>query len=96
MHAIAAVTEYKSAAIEKKQLGQSCFIDLQKTFDAPNHEILLQKMENYGFRAKILSLIASYLKARGQFVYHNVRTTSKRMINTGVPQGSVIGPFRFL
>ena len=32
VHAIATVTEYISVAIEKKQLGQSCFIDLQKAF----------------------------------------------------------------
>ena len=96
VHAIAAVTEYKSAAIKKKQLGQSCFIDLQIEFDTLNHEIFLQKMENYGFRAKILNLIASFLNDRSHFVYHNGRTTSERMNTTVVPQGSVLGPFRFL
>ena len=30
VHAIATVTEYIRAAIEQKQLGQPCFIDLQK------------------------------------------------------------------
>ena len=95
VHAITTVTEYIRAAIESKQLSQSCFIDLQKAFDTLNHEILLQKMQNYGFRGKILSLIASFSKDRRQFVYHN-RTTSKQLITTGVPQGSVLGPFLFL
>ena len=66
VHAITTVTEYIRAATEKKQLYQSCFIDLQKAFDTLNHEILLQKMENYGFRGKILSLIVSFLKDRRQ------------------------------
>ena len=83
VHAITTVTEYIRTAIENKQLDQSCFIDLQKAFDTLNHEILLQKMENYGFRGKILSIIASFLKDRRQFVYHNGRATSKRLITTG-------------
>ena len=96
VHAITTVTEYIGAAIENKQLGQSCFIDLQKPFDTLNHEILFQKKPSYGFGGKILSLIASFSKDRHQFVYHNGRTTSKRLITTVVPQGSVLRPFLFL
>ena len=47
VHAITTVTEKIRAAIENKQLGQSCFIDLPKAFDTLNHEILLKKMQNY-------------------------------------------------
>ena len=96
VHAIATVSEYMRAAIEKKQLGQPWFNDLQKAFDTLNHEIHLQKMEKYCFIGKILSLIASFLKDGRQFVNHNGRTTSKGLITTGVPQGSVLEPFLFL
>ena len=75
VHGITTVTEYIRAAIEMKQLDQSCFIDLQKSLDTLNHEILFHKMEKYDLRGKILSLIASFLKDRRQFVYHNGRTT---------------------
>ena len=60
VHAIATVTEYIRAAIEQKQLGQPCFIDLQKACYTHNHKMLIQKTENYGFRGKIVKLIASF------------------------------------
>ena len=41
-------------------------------------------------------LTFSFSNARRQFVYHNWRTTSKQLINTGVPQGSQLGSFLFL
>ena len=41
-------------------------------------------------------LTFSFSNVRRQFVYHNWRTTSKRLINTGVPQGSEFGPLLFL
>ena len=38
------------------------FIDLSKTFDTVNHEILISKLTNYGMKRKNLSCFKSYLK----------------------------------
>ena len=40
------------------------FIDLKKAFDTTDHEILLSKLELYGFRG---STLRSYLSDRTQF-----------------------------
>ena len=85
VHAIATITEYIRAAMEKKQLGQPCFIDSQQALDTLNYELLLQKREIFCFRGK------NY-RDRRQFVYHNRRTTSKRPNTTG----SEFAPFLFL
>ena len=94
--AISTVTEYIRTAIEKKSVGQSSFIDLKKPFDTLDHEILITKMEKYGFRGKVKNILSSYLRNRSQFVYYNGPKTSKQQICTDVPQGSVLGPFLFL
>ena len=44
MDAIVSITEFIRTEIDRKSLGQACFIDLQKAFDTFDHNILLQKM----------------------------------------------------
>ena len=41
-------------------------MDLPKAFDILNHDLLIAKLEDYGFSAKSLSYIRSYLNKRLQ------------------------------
>ena len=69
-------TEYAILDIYEKLMKNldeslsSCaiFLDLAKTFDTVNHDILLQKLDVYGIRGICLKLFESYLKNRYQFV----------------------------
>ena len=72
------------------------FIDLTKAFDTVDHNILLQKLYNYGIRGNIHSLFKSYLSNRQQFVKVNDAQSNLKSINCGVPQGSVLGPLLFI
>ena len=70
-------------------------MDLSKAFDCLSHELLIAKMEAYGFGINSLRLIFNYLKQRK----HRVRVGSEfsdwlEMI-LGVPQGSILGPLLF-
>ena len=93
--AIVSITEFIRTEIEKKSLGQACFIDLQKAFDTLDHNILLQKLEKYGYRGPILDMMKSYLSDIWQYVDMNGKETNQKRITTGVPQRSILGPFLF-
>ena len=82
--------------MDKRNAGNACFIDLKKAFYTLDHNILLQELERYGFRDKILCLLSNHLENRHQFVEQNRIRSSTKELKTGGPQGSVLGPFLFL
>ena len=61
-------------------------IDLCKAFDTIDHELLILKMENYGFRGIANILFTSYLENRMQCVIYNDIKSYFSNINIGVPQ----------
>ena len=83
-------------AIESGQYAIGVFCDLSKAFDTLNHEILLQKLSHYGIRGIANEWFRSYLKDRKQYVELNNKKSKCLPINTGVPQGSILGPLLFL
>ena len=62
------------------------FLDLAKAFDTVNHQILLDKLYNYGIRGRASNLIKSYLGNRLQKVKLNNINCQFQSVNMGVPQ----------
>ena len=82
---------------ENAKDGACCvLLDLSKAFDTLNHDILLQKIERYGFRGMSQDLIRNYLSNRYQYVQLGETHSTRSRITCGVPQGSVLGPLLFL
>ena len=72
------------------------FLDLTKAFDVISHELLLRKLANlFNFSESAINWISSYLSNRKQPVVFNNSASSFIDVNTGVPQGSVLGPLLF-
>ena len=71
-------------------------MDISKAFDKVWHDGLIFKLESHGITGPLLGLINSYLANRYQRVVWNGKRSQWSPIRTGVPQGSVLGPLRFL
>ena len=94
-----AVLDIVDRVIQDMDKGNSpinVYLDLSKAFDTLNHEILLDTLSHYGIKGKAISVFASYLNRRQQYVEFKNTKWRKRHIKTGVPQGSVLGPLMFI
>ena len=72
------------------------FLDLSKAFDTIDHNILLYKLEYYGFRGNVLKWFTDYLYNRKQYVLYNSCKSEYKNILCWVPQGSILGPLLFI
>ena len=65
------------------------FIDLKKAFDTVNHQILLSKLNHYGFRGIINKWFESFLCHRTQTLEINNQISDVAVISNGVPHTGV-------
>ena len=93
--ALIRVTEKIRKTLDSKGVAGMISMDLSKAFDCMPHDLLIAKLNAYGFGTQSLRLIANYLSNRKQRVKIGATYSSWLKTKTGVPQGSVLGPLLF-
>ena len=80
-------------ASDKGQVSLLSLLDLSAAFDTVDHAILIG---THGIRDVALKWFISYLSDRTQRVVIGKNSSSLMALDSGVPQGSVLGPLLFL
>jgi len=82
--------------IDNKQSTLLVMLDLSAAFDTVNHRILLDRLEtDCGVSGNALAWLESYFADRTQSVLVKNNQSEKKPLKTGLPQGSILGPFCF-
>ena len=82
-------------ALDSKFVAGGILTDLSKAFDCLNHELLIAKLEAYGFGIKACKFILDYLSNRRQRTKVGNTLSEWKITQWGVPQGSILGPLLF-
>ena len=94
--AILTATNDWHKTLDRGLSSAAVFFDLSKAFDTVPHHLLLQTLRSIGISGPLLGWFHSYLSNRQQRVVIRRHSSSYANVDSGVPQGSILGPLLFI
>lgn len=82
-------------ATDSGQITALVLLDFSKAFDTIDHDILIAVLHFIGLSNSAISLLQNYLQGRKQRVIINNKTSNTVEVQSGVPQGSILGPLLY-
>ena len=87
-HAVLRLIETCNKLIDNGGVAGAVLTDLSNAFDCLNHELLIAKLNVYGFSGSALLFVHSYLNNKKQRVKVNGSFNARTKSSLDVPQGS--------
>ena len=96
MTALAAMQQQWIKKTEGEEKTGILLWDLTAAYDTIDADLLVQKLEVYGFSIKTCEWFLSFLKGRTQKVKIGEKTSSSVELASGMPQGGILSPVLFI
>jgi hypothetical protein len=82
--------------LESDSNADILYLDFAKAFDKVDHKILLEKLKSMGISGNLHKWLTSFLTNRTQYVMVSGQKSRGECVQSGVPQGTVLGPILFI
>lgn len=88
--------QYINEKMEKREHIVGLFFDLSRAFDSLNFRFVTEKLSALGIHGSLQHWIYSFLNNRRIKVKIHDKISNEFKVDSGIPQGSVLGPLIFL
>ena len=83
-------------SLDDKDNVVAVLLDLSKAFDTVDHVLMLHKLHLFGFSPSSIALIKDYLSNRFNITKFGDCSSSPKLVEVGIPQGSILGVILFI